>query len=38
MTIVEIFAIILVLFVAVAVLGYFVIMELSRSERLSNRL
>lgn len=38
MTIVEIFAIILVLFVAVAVLGYFVIMELSRSERLTNRL
>jgi tight adherence protein C len=38
MTIIEIFAIILVLFVAVAVLGFFVIAEVTRGERLANRL
>jgi len=38
MTVAEIFAIILVLFAAVAVLGYFVIIEVTRGERLSNRL
>jgi tight adherence protein C len=38
MNIAEIFAIILVLFVAVAVLGYFVIIEITRGERLASRL
>jgi tight adherence protein C len=38
MTIIEIFAVIIVLFIAVAVLGFFVIAEVTRGERLSNRL